>query len=555
MKTAIIYARQSFGQEENSVSISNQVADCEAWAGRNGIKVIGRYSDSNCSSELYPGNEEGRRAADADRGYKMWKKEQRTAGRKEWKEGLGRALDHIAQAHPDYLLVYTQNRLGRTAYNSNLNNYLTSYLMANGCSLVDVANNSIMDFSDRIMNAFHAMKDALDYNSVAEKRRQSMEAIARRRDEYRAWSNAFGVVCKDNTVSFDPAKAEVVRFIFDKWLEGWSMYAIMKELNGNPATRELVQEGRRKGRQYYTTNIVHVLANPLYAGYCRDSQGRLGRAVNCAEPIIDFATWKAAQERERPRRAGQYPGRGHGHRHFLPFSGKIYCPCGRRMVYIIDKKKDVYICRNGGDHKMQRIVIDDRFRKCMEAFMHYRAGAMVAEALAKKGGNGEAADLECRIENLKQERLAKMRLVKTDADVSFYGPVMEDLKAQENALHERLLKVKAEAMTNWGDVESRTLMLIHQLKCGTLPDLEYRKLVAMTIDRITVHEDHVEVKLWNGRTVELPRTVQDKRGQRMLPVAEVLEGVEYGSWSKGILVARFHDPKAKGAAVTLYSGR
>ena len=122
-KTALIYARQSFtaNGEEQSVSIEVQIENCKRWAKKNNVNVLGIFSDANVSSECFPLCESGIESARCDRAFQKWRAEQRTKGRKEYKEGLGKAFDAIATQHPDYIIVNTTNRLGRSATNSNLN--------------------------------------------------------------------------------------------------------------------------------------------------------------------------------------------------------------------------------------------------------------------------------------------------------------------------------------------------------------------------------------------------------------------------------------------------
>ena len=72
MCVCVIYARQSFGQEQDSTSIAVQLDECRRWAKAHGMQVAGEYSDAQTSSELYPLCEEGVEASRIDRGYQRW---------------------------------------------------------------------------------------------------------------------------------------------------------------------------------------------------------------------------------------------------------------------------------------------------------------------------------------------------------------------------------------------------------------------------------------------------------------------------------------------------
>ena len=101
-KTAIIYARQSFGAEENSLSCELQIKACRAWAERNNVEIIGEYTDANTSSELYPDSDEGRAYATTDREWRRWASKQQTKGRRKYRKGLALAFEQLSKI--DYFM-------------------------------------------------------------------------------------------------------------------------------------------------------------------------------------------------------------------------------------------------------------------------------------------------------------------------------------------------------------------------------------------------------------------------------------------------------------------
>jgi DNA invertase Pin-like site-specific DNA recombinase len=273
MSKCIIYARQSFGQEQDSVSISVQVDECRKWAVAHGMQVIGEYSDANCSSEHYPLCDEGIEASRIDRGYQRWLRAQRTQGRKQYKQGLGEVFQRIAQGGVTHLLVYTRNRLGRTADGSYLEKFLTNYLLEHKVSLVTVQDGTVMDFSDDFMSLVMSIKDTLSYKELREKAKASLASIDKRINSYTKWSNAIGVVMQDGKVTFDSAYAEVIRYAYNALTDGATYGTILDKLNTQ--YRNLA-----KGRQWYQTNVRSILRNPVYCGYMRNREGVIGRAVN-----------------------------------------------------------------------------------------------------------------------------------------------------------------------------------------------------------------------------------------------------------------------------------
>ena len=53
-RKAIVYARQSSGSDDYSESVSVQIINCQILADRNGLAVIGVYSDLNISGKTFP---------------------------------------------------------------------------------------------------------------------------------------------------------------------------------------------------------------------------------------------------------------------------------------------------------------------------------------------------------------------------------------------------------------------------------------------------------------------------------------------------------------------
>ena len=325
MEKALIYARQSFGQEQDSASIAIQIEACRNWAKAHNIALAGNFQDANCSSELYPACQEGIEASKIDRGFQRWLKAQRTAGRKQYKEGLGQAFNRIEEGGITHLLVYTRNRLGRTADGSYLDRFLTNYLLEHKVSLVCVQDGTTMDFSDDFMTLFQSFKDALDYRGLKEKANASLASIDRRINSYTKWSNAFGVEMVAGKVLFKESHVEAIRHIFEQVAKGASYCSIQATLNEK--WRHLFP-----GKQCYQSTLLNILKNPVFAGCMVNREGVMDRAKNIPQPPISLALWQEVQAvmAGKKARAGKWNVAGES-RHWLPLSGYLKCHCGRRM--------------------------------------------------------------------------------------------------------------------------------------------------------------------------------------------------------------------------------
>ena len=524
MKKALVYARQSFGLEENSVSLDVQIESCKQWAVKNNVNVVGIFQDANTSSELYPFCAEGIEAARVDKGYQAWKKDQKTKGRKEFKQGLGEAFDAIKTTRPDYLIVYTSNRLGRSATNSNLNNFMTAYLMEHNCSIVDAQSNSVTDFSDKLMLMFRQIKDALDYAGVAEKRRASMESVAKRINSFRVVSNAFGVITDKGIISFDTAKAEVIKMVFNSVLEGQGLSQILATLNKQ-------YKSLANGKQWYNTNVEHILSNLVYCGYARNKQGDISRAINIPEPIITFSVWQKANEIVSTRKAGcqKYNVAGE-HKNWLPYSGYLKCDCGRRMMLAIDNGI-CYKCQNAGEH-VNRIRLNAEnhnqdFCLTMQS-LFITACIKSRKALEASRANDSKIDaLKAKQATLENSLKAKFRMITSDSDYEFFKEEINNLKSEISTVKQELIiaeeqkSIDADALTARLDADFAAIM-----EPRLLDEAGYQRLLQETIKDIIVSSDKIKVNLTDGNAFELPRIQIDGRGKKVLPWSEISASTE-----------------------------
>lgn len=519
-KNCVIYARQSFGQEEGSASIEVQVSKCREWAQAHGVAVAGVFSDSNTSSELYPATAEGMEACRVDRGFQRWAREQKTKGRKQYKEGLGRAFDCISAIHPTYIVAYTANRLGRSATNSNLNNFMTAFFMEHGCSVVDVMAGSITDFSDRLMLAFRQMKDALDYQGLAEKRIASMQAIDRRINSHRVWSNAFGVVMDGGQVTFDADRAEVVRHIFDAVVCGTPYNQILKSINAR-------WQHLFSGRQCYPSTLVNILSNIVYTGYSRDRAGVVARAANCPNPIVSYSKWMEANRLRQTRKKayGTYNVRGSERVHWLPLSGYIYCHCGRRMQMALDRGRILYKCFCAGDHRNSIYIhATDKATDLLEAVR----ALLIINVLASRHELALMQEATSRIDAIKaaigreeKEMQAKFRLVTDDDTLAMFRPAIDEGRERIKGLRAELCAEEAKQAQGADDLRREMEEDFAAVMDGHITHEAYQRLLRRTLDRMVVEADKVTFRLTDGNSFSLPRIMVDGRGTKTLPKATV----------------------------------
>ena len=286
--------------------------------------------------------------------------------------------------------------------------------MGNNCSVVDAQSNSITDFSDKLMMAFRAMKDALDYQSVYEKRKSSMESVARRINSYKVVSNAYAVETDKGVIGFNPAMAEAVKYVFEAVCNGETYPAILHTLNTK-------FKALARGKQWYHTNIMHILENLVYCGYAKNKQGDIARATNIPEPIISYSQFTQANTIASTKKAGyqKYNLKGQKKRNWLPYSGYIECDCGRRMLMSCDNGI-VYHCINEGGHiqriRMNAINHNQDFYLAMQALFAIRCIESRKALEASKAIDQTIDQLKSKLASLENSLKAKFRMITTDDD-------------------------------------------------------------------------------------------------------------------------------------------
>ncbi|MEP2735458.1 MAG: recombinase family protein [Erythrobacter sp.] len=144
-----------------------------------------------------------------------------------------------------------------------------------------------------------------------------------------------GYVRTDDGIEVDQAEAEIVQFIFDKYLEVRRYTPVITAVQEAGMRRSIkkTNKGEERGGTIVTGSQVYsILRNPAYIGEIR---GRDKNYPARHKPIIERKTWEAAQilRAERKRR-GPHPKRTE---HFL--AGLLWDDLGRHMKLEIYKTR------------------------------------------------------------------------------------------------------------------------------------------------------------------------------------------------------------------------
>lgn len=271
------------------------------------------------------------------------------SGRKADKRPEFQHMIGIAKTKPkpfDVLLLWKFSRFARNREDS----IVYKSMLRKQCG-IDVISISEPVGDDKMSVIFEAMIEAMDeYYSInlAEEVKRGMTEAAKRGQ---AVSIApFGYIIKDKKLIIDLEKADIVREVFNRYLNGHTQRQIALWLNdiGIRTKRGNVMENR---------TIDYWLNNPVYHGYIRwTPTGRTRRDFNNPDTmiikgehdaIISDDLWNAVQNKLSAQKA-KYTRYAHSKPSdkFI-LSGVVKCAtCGRAMV----KTTDTYMRCTGYSH-------------------------------------------------------------------------------------------------------------------------------------------------------------------------------------------------------------
>lgn len=168
-------------------------------------------------------------------------------------------------------------------------------------------------------------------------------------------------------LSIVPQEAEIVRLVFDRFLEGWALRQIAREV------QERGVVGKRGRKRWTNGAITRILDNPTFASF-RHYRGELTEGK--WEPLISREQWdQACALREAARAASPSQNRKGKGKSLL--SNLLTCECGAAMwrdSYASDDSRSAYKCsrsktKKWGDCTAGMVSANRAERMIEEAFL------------------------------------------------------------------------------------------------------------------------------------------------------------------------------------------
>jgi site-specific DNA recombinase len=298
---------------------------------------------------------------------------------------------------------------------------------------------------------------------ISERTRDKI-AAARRKGKWSGGMPVLGYTVNDTKLVVDKREAEIVRQIFDLYLENQSLLAVVQELQrrGWRTKRWTTRKGlARGGRPFDKCSLYQLLTNPVYIGKVRYKD-----EVHAGEhkPIVDADVFQRAQTLLLQN--GRSGGRAQRNKHGAILRGLLRCrACDCAMSHSFSSKGSrryrYYVCqraqKNGWEAcpspsipagEIERIAIDEI--KCIG-----RDPTLIKETLAQA-----RAQAEDQLERLKAERTAVAGQLRADhAELgSLAGkalpddPHLADLNERVGDAERRLSEVESELATLGGNL-------------------------------------------------------------------------------------------------------
>ena len=333
----------------HSLSIEEQVKQCEALCKQHGYTVIGNFQDPNISGRTYPTGYEI-----PDRAFNKYFEEHINRPNKRTRSGLGALFDTKGI---DFIIVRDIFRLLRPTLRSHLDNHIWQFLeehkiKIHSCSdgIIDADKyEDLMITGMKLQGADKSKRDevASSRKSLRNKKDAGQLASGVKCIGYRSRP---GVAQKVDAV---PEELKIVRVIFTEFLGGQNMSAIARHLNDVRGFTTLT------GKRWTIHQVRKVLMRPWYAGLMFDTQGNLIPSQVFTDELVIikpsefyqaqalFRRNKSYEQRSekdvqrehrqllenKPLRGGSHLGIIHDRGRIHPFTGILKCPHCKRHLY------------------------------------------------------------------------------------------------------------------------------------------------------------------------------------------------------------------------------
>lgn len=463
---AVDYTRFS-SHSQRDVSIDQQRKAIEAFAKRNGLKIVAHYEDKAMT------------------------------GTNDKRPGFQRMIQDAEKANWKYIIVYSLDRFARDRYDSAV---YKRKLKNCGVKVLSAMENISDDPSGILMEAM--LEGLAEYYSkeLSQKIRRGMNDNASRCMVNGSLPLGY-VRGTDGRYAIDEAEANVVRQIYARILDGCRFCDIISDLNARGIQT-------KKGTAWTKSSFNKLVSNERYTGVYIYGDTRIPGGI---PQIISKEVFEAVQHKlgaKKNPRTGNAPQRRRREGGTYLLTGKIFCGCCKSAMvgisghskqgepyyyYACKQKREQHTCEKRNvprDYIEQTVAAALRDTMLTDEAIEALADAAM-EFQAKKEAQSEAAALKQRLSEVETSLKNIMTAIEAGIFTASTKSRLEELEFEKRTISNQLSAIAQEAADAITRPEIVAALQIFQT--GDLQDKNYQEaLIDTFLVRVYVYEDKLK---------------------------------------------------------------
>lgn len=570
-KTAVIYARQSVGDDDakKSDSIQAQFSNCRAYAKREDIEIIAEYSDANLSGRTYPDTQEAINLCKIDSVTTKFLQNKRP--NEKYRKGLAKVFGHFGKI--DFVIVNSMDRLARAKSSGFLDNFLRQLFIDNKVKPISLEKGGIIDyeiFSDSFTENIESQVKDQAVTSAAKSAKKAVE------DLKEAGGLISDVPCLGYSVI--PSKQMI-----NQNDDAWIVAEIFKQYNDGKTIRAIVDYltvKDPKKRNWFHNAVKRVLDKMIYCGKRINSKKEIIEITPLkGKAIITYNDYFKTQDRLK-KNCGV--GRSNDSKKIHPLSGVLKCGyCNKPMEARGERNGDFYYRCKGLRYRKDENCGETFFREttstgainCNSYYamplkeslkpLLYNALLMHREELKKdddtlikkemiksqlhelglKENNYIQQEIESEITFLQMKRAVKLIETKRKEllkEITVLNSKV-NIALEENKFQEIFDKSESMFFGGKGKIHKFTKDGI-EVEQKDLTDTDYRNLALSTFKKIYVYKYHIYIIFKDLSTIQIERICYGKgRNFPKIQITPTKTGYDFLILQKSYLQAKKSD--------------
>lgn len=274
--------------------------------------------------------------------------------------GLQALLEEIRERNVQVVVVYKVDRLSRSIFDFHK---MMQEFAKYECNFVSITQSFDTSNSMGKLTLNMLLSFAQFEREVSAERVRDKIAASKAKGLWMGGTPPIGYDANERQLIVNEGEAELVRLIFQKYIETENMFAVADYLNaqGICTKKWVARRSKREhgGGQFYKSNIQRILTNPLYIGkIAHYAQNKIYDGKH--EGIISRDLWDKVQELIR-RRINDPNAFRHYKCHKTVLAGKLYDDKGQNFRFTSSKKqgkKFLYYYNGVGGHYLSVEQLD-----------------------------------------------------------------------------------------------------------------------------------------------------------------------------------------------------